>query len=283
MQRNAVWLAAMTLAGVVVFLAGCQFPSFRSAKRASPDDHDRPLNDRQVADVQLSLARSLEQRGEIEPALKAYRQAAEKDPRRAIAHWRMAVLLDRQGKSTESEPLYRQALKLESKNPDLLCDFGYSLSLQRRWAEAEEHLRQAIALKPKHPRAHNNLGLVLAHTEQTAEALVEFRKAGCNESDAHNNLAFSLLLNRRWEDARKHYELALDANPDSVAAKSGLEKLNSLVAKLDAAPSPSTDIALTSYERPAKDAPAKKKRAQSPAVPHDEAGHAEVSTTSRDD
>ena len=273
MQRNAVWLSAMVSIGVAVFLAGCQFPSFRSAKREAPADRERPLNDRQVADVQLSLARSLEKRGEIEPALKAYQQAIEKDPRRATGYWRMAILQDRQGKVEESATLYRQALKLDTKNPDLLCDYGYSLYLQRRWAESEERLRQAIALKPKHLRAHNNLGMVLAQAERADEALAEFRKAGCDTPDAHSNLAFVMTLNRRWDEAREQYELALDANPDSAVAKSGLENLETVVAKA----TPDADsIELTTYEPPAKSA----KRSPSAS---DRSGRAKISTTRQDD
>ena len=133
----------------------------------------------------------------------------------------------------ESEPFYREALKRDPKNPDLLCDFGYSLYLQRRWAESEERLRQAIALKPRHSRAHNHLGLIMAQTEQTDAALAEFRKAGCNSAEARNNLAFVMTLNQRWVEAREQYELALDANPDSAAAQSGLENLEAVLAKAE--------------------------------------------------
>lgn len=283
MQRNAVWMVAITLAGVIVFFAGCHIPGFRSAKRESFDDRDRPLNGRQVAEVQLSLARSLELRGEIEPALNAYRQAVEKDPRRATGYWRMAIIQDRQGKVEESETLYRKALKLDSKNPVLLCDYGYSLYLQRRWAEAEERLRQSIALKPKLLQAHNNLGLVLAQVERADEALVEFRKAGCDTADAHSNLAFVMTLNHRWDEAREQYELALDANPDSTVAKSGLENLESVVVKA----SPSADsVELTNYERPAKSRPtktAKKTASKTSAVTSNSSGRAVISTTNQAD
>ena len=234
MQNKSFWWGLVALAIAVVLTAGCQFPGFRSAKRATSEPRNRPPNDKQVADVQLSLGRTLELRGEIEPALNAYRKAIENDPRRSTGYWRMALLQDRQGNVEESETLYRQALKVDPKNPDLLCDYGYSLYLRRRWAEAEDRLRQAIVLKPKHLRAHNNLGLVLAQAERPDEALTEFRKAGVDEADAHSNLAFVMTVNQRWDKAREHYESALEANPDSTVAKSGLERLNSVVAKLGA-------------------------------------------------
>ncbi len=283
MQWTAVWRAAIAGTAVVACLAGCQFAGFRQARRETPEHYDRPLNDRQVADVQLSLARSLELRGELEPALNAYRQVIEKDPHRAAAYWRMAVLQDRQGRVEESEALYREALKLDPKCPDLLCDYGYSLYLQRRWAESEERLRQAVALKPKHLRAHNHLGLVLAQTERADEALAEFRKAGCDVTEAHSNLAFVMTLNRRWEDARSHYELALEANPDSTVANAGLETLEAIAAK---APSSAGAITLTKFEHPAEDPSSGKVKwstLETTSPPTGSARRAAWQTMSRDD
>ena len=259
MKRNSVWCVAFTFAAIFASLEGCQLPSFRATKRNATERQDRPPNDRQVADVQLSLGRSLEQRGEFEPALNAYRQAIENDPRRVTGYWRSALLQDRRGNVEESEAMYRHALKLDPKNSDLLCDFGYSLYLRRRWAESEERLRQAITLKPKHARAHNNLGLVLAQVERADEALAEFHKAGCDDADAHTNLAFVMTLNQRWDQAREHYELALDANPGSATAASGLEQLNAVLAKLPQNSKQISQVGYERYERIANEPPVKTK------------------------
>lgn len=278
MQRSTTMSAAIVLAGVTVLMAGCQFAGFRSDPQESADQGDRPLNGRQVADIQLSLARSLERRGEIEPALDAYRQVVEKDPRRATGYWRMAVLHDRQGKVGESEALYRQALKLDAKNADLLCDYGYSLYLQRRWVESEEKLRQAIAIKPRHPRAHNNLGLVLAQAERSTEALAEFGKAGCDAAQARSNLAFVMTLDRRWDEARQNYQLALDANPDSEIAKTGLANLEALTAK---AANSEGSVVLTNHEEPVNAGSPKSTRNQvkiATASDGERPGRASVST-----
>ena len=235
MHYNTIRLAAaISLTSFLTCAAGCKnsdFFSGRNKQRETPADEVQPLSSSRVVDVQLSLARSLEQRGEIDSAIKAYRQVVDKDPKRSVGYWRMAVLNDRKGNVQESEQLYKQALKLDPKNPEIKCDFGYSLYLQRRWAESEVHLHEALALSATHSRAHNNLGLLFAQTDRIDEALIEFRKSGRQEAEARANLAFTLTLNRRWEEAREQYELALDANPDSAAAKSGLEKLTALVAK----------------------------------------------------
>jgi hypothetical protein len=123
-------------------------------------------------------------------------------------------------------------------NAEVYCNMGYSLSLQHRWTEAEMNLRQAVALAPNHRRAHNNLGLVLAHSERWDEALTEFRKGGCDEAEAHVNLAFVLTLERCWPEARAHYEQALTLQPASTAAREGLDQLQALVARTGAADDP---------------------------------------------
>ncbi|MBS0265739.1 MAG: tetratricopeptide repeat protein [Planctomycetes bacterium] len=244
------------LIGLACSLAGCQFTeSFRErslARKAASGEDSAQLTPRQAADAKISLARSLEQRGETDRALEAYREILDKDSKQWAACWRLAVLSDRRGNIQESEGYYRRALKAESKNADLQCDYGYSLYLQRRWAESEEHLRQAIALKSSHRRAHNNLGMLLAQTERYQESLAEFRKSGCAEAEAEANLAFVLTLNRRWDEAREHYQLALAANPESTSAKTGLEKLEQIVARAN---QPANDVVLAGHERPAKPQP----------------------------
>jgi tetratricopeptide (TPR) repeat protein len=95
------------------------------------------------------------------------------------------------------------------------------------------NLRQAIALRPDHRHAHNNLGLVLARSGRPEAALEEFRRAGCTEADAHNNLAFALTLEGHWPEARSHYERALSLAPSLTPAQEGLRQLDLVMAKTD--------------------------------------------------
>jgi tetratricopeptide (TPR) repeat protein len=221
----------------ILSLAGCQLPSpltSRLSLSTGGQEGASALTASQVADVQIAFGRSLEKRGDAERAVAVYREAIKNDPHRADAYWRLAVLQDQQGKWADSGELYRKALEAQPDNPDLYCDLGYSLYLQARRTEAETNLRQALKLAPDHRRAHNNLALLLAHTGRSEKALAEFRKGGCSEAEAHNNLAFALTLERRWDEARDHYELALAATPSLEAARKGLSDLNRLTAKLAA-------------------------------------------------
>jgi Tfp pilus assembly protein PilF len=233
---------------VLVLLGGCQQlnqakPLLSHAPIAA--EKSSPLRPAQVADIQIGMGRSLEARGETSQAMAAYSEALAKDPSRADAYVRLAVLADGLGKFTDAGQWYHKALKLQPDNPNTLCNLGYSFYLQRQWEEAETNLRRAISLAPDHQRAHNNLGLVLAHTDRADEALVEFRKAGCNRAGAEVNLAFVLALEGTWSEAQNHYQLALKEDPSSVPASKGLQEVRALIAKAG-----STGLQLTRRTEP---------------------------------
>ena len=242
-MRASFVVVAVVLCGFV----GCNLPDFRLARGNTPPkqprEENRKLSEKQIADVKLSLARSLEMEGQYDAALDEYRKAIDKSPKEATPYWRMAVINDRRGNIQESDQLYRKALALDPKNADIHCDYGYSLYLQRRWAEAEEAFREALKLSPQNRRAHNNFGLLLAQTERSEEALAEFKLAGCSPDDAHVNLAFVSMMNQRWDQARDEFQRALDANPGSAVARAGSEKLAALTARANGEPRTATAIA----------------------------------------
>ena len=218
----------MTLACV----SGCQgLPSTGTSQQVSMGVSGEKISPSQAADVQIALARSLENRGDPNAALAKYLEALNQNPNRADACLRVAVLLDQQGKFAEAQTYYRRAQSLKPNNPDLYCNLGYSLYLQRRLPQAEAALRRAIALSSDHQKAHNNLGLVLARQGRDEEALAEFRKAGCSEAAAHSNLALGLALEERWSQARTHYEKALAADPGSSCARKGLQDLDGFLVR----------------------------------------------------
>jgi Flp pilus assembly protein TadD len=221
-------------AGVLLGLAGCQHvPGTSSLGWGNQPMADGPITPAQEADLQISMGRVAEQQGNLEQAMAAYRSAVDRDKRRTDAFARQAVLCDKQGKFRESAELYRKALTSRPGDPEIFCDMGYSFYLQRRWAEAEMNLRQAIALSPEFQRAHNNLALLLVRNNRLDDALTEFRRGGSNPAQAHRNLAFALSMDRRWEPARTEYQRALALDPSSQLAKSRLDELNALLAKLE--------------------------------------------------
>jgi Tfp pilus assembly protein PilF len=238
----------------LVCLAGCNsVGSFadRVSAQFVPGRSDSKVTAKQNADIHVALGRSLEKQNNVDRAMAAYSKAVELDPKRADAYWRLAVLHDKNGAFSESAKFYSKAIRADSRNPDIYADVGYSLYLQGHPREAEKKLRQAVDLEAGHRRAHNNLGLVLARTGRVKEALAEFGRAGCSEADSYANVGFALTMQHRWDEARRHYELALAADPKSNAARIGLRDLNAVVAAV----SPDRTDSLT-VSSPAKQASA---------------------------
>jgi Tfp pilus assembly protein PilF len=177
---------------------------------------------KQAADVQISMARTLEESDHLAEAEAGYREALKHDSKRADAHHRLAILCDRKADFKEAETHYADALRLDPKNPEILCDRAYGYYLQRRWADAETTLRQALAIEPRHPRSHNNLGLILARQGKQDAALTEFARAGCDPSDAQTNLGLVLALEGNFKESANAYGEALALKPKSPMAKEGV-------------------------------------------------------------
>ena len=236
------------LAILATLLLGCQktetIPTNPWSAQATPQEKpsgyfswfkkksDKSWTEDQKNGIQLAMAQSYERQGQTEQAMKLYRNIIEDDKRCVEACHRLAVLHNKKGDCQSSEKFYRQALKIQPDNAAILCDLGYSYYLQRRWKEGEECLRRAVELDPALSRAHTNLGLLLACTDRSSEAMVEFTQARCSESEARSNMAFSLMMQERWDDARRQLELALAADPGSEVAQEGLRTLQSLAPRL---------------------------------------------------
>jgi tetratricopeptide (TPR) repeat protein len=234
--NRTAWTRSALVVGLAC-LSGChQLGSARreSGPTGAGGSPTATISSAQEADAQIALGRVAESRGNLEEAKGAYRSALGRDPGRSDAYQRLAVLADKQGKFRESAELYRQALQAAPGSPEIYCDMGYSLYLQRRWAEAEMNYRQVIALNSEHQRAHNNLGLVLAHNSRQEDAVAEFRKGGCGEADARENVALALATEGRWDEARSQYRLALRAQPASATALARLAEVDRTMARLGA-------------------------------------------------
>ena len=187
---------------------------------------------RQDANVQVAMGRTAELEGDLDTAMAAYHEALKNDPHRADANQRLAVVHDRLGEFQESAGYYAKALAAAPGDAEIFCDKGYSLYLQRRWAEADVCLRQAIALKPRLPEPTTTCGLLLARDGKVDEALAEFGRGRTAPCRAHQNVAFVMSTERRWDEARRQYELAIAANPASTTARERLAELGKVSEKL---------------------------------------------------
>jgi Tfp pilus assembly protein PilF len=226
-HKQTVSLATFLALGLSGGCASMGKPESKPKDQASgtimTSDVNTKVTSQQSADVWIALGRSFEEEDKPAEARSAYLSAIKKDPKRADAEVRIAILEDRAANPKEADRHFAQAIKLDPKNPEILCDRGYGLYQRNELNDAEITLRQALTLSPLHQRSHNNLALVLAKRGDTPGALQEFARAGCDKSDSYANLGLAMAMQGKYDESKKLYVKALAEKPTSTNAAKGIE------------------------------------------------------------
>ncbi len=148
---------------------------------------------------------------------------------RSAEEWfALASQAEEAGDLNEAVRAYRESLMAGGPNVDAcfnLANVFYSLG---QYARAGERYRQALELDPQLWEAWNNLAGVLAYEEQHEEALVAYRQAlrlHPTYADAHYNIADTLEELGRTDQAREHWETYLQLEPHGAWAEHAKERL----------------------------------------------------------
>ena len=118
-----------------------------------------------LADIRL-------QRGELTEALGVLQDAVDAAPERADLHFKLGLALNQSGDSQSAMVAYRTAIRLDPDDPSPHVNLGL-ISMQQlgKADEAEREFRQALALAPRDLAAMANLGLALQDLGRHDEAL----------------------------------------------------------------------------------------------------------------
>jgi tetratricopeptide (TPR) repeat protein len=173
-----------------------------------------------------SLGAALDQLGQVDAAVRCFRQALRLRPDYPRAHYNLATAL------TQSDPEaaihhYRRALEDHPHNAKAHSNLGAVLAQTVDVNGAIDHLQTALEINPESAEAHNNLGRVLAASkpEQAADHLRAALRINPDYPDAHNNLAVVLERLGRMEESAEHYRRAIELNPEFAGAHFNLGRV----------------------------------------------------------
>jgi Tfp pilus assembly protein PilF len=125
-----------------------------------------------------------------------------------------------QNDAAGAKQLFEQAL---AQNPDdarAALDLGIADEAVGEAAGAEQAYRQALKAKPDLTQAQTNLGALLREKGELPEAISLLEKAGASGSaGAHQNLALAYEDQGKLDAAAKHYERALELQPDDAMTR----------------------------------------------------------------
>ncbi len=167
--------------------------------------------------TRVALASAFFRKERFREALPQLEQAAQQNPRDALAHYSLGRGLDAVGRPQEAFNEYQTAVSLDQAYPAAENELGVSLIMQGQLADAEKHFKRAIEIDPTYASAYGNLGMLYGRTGQSAKAIAACDKA--LELDpgllqCHQTIATVLAGEGRFDEAlaRLNYLLSIEPN-----------------------------------------------------------------------
>ena len=173
------------------------------------------------AEADSELGVQLQGAGQMQEAIRHYKQALRLCPDWADAHKGLGNVMLQSGRIQEAIGYYQQALRI---NPDFFeahNNLGNALLQSGRIQEAIGHYERALRIEPTLFEAHNNLGNALLQSGRIQEAIEQYKQAlliNPDFADAHCNLGNVFLREGKIEEAIAHYQQALRIKPDLAEA-----------------------------------------------------------------
>lgn len=216
----------------VLLLAQHEYPAARRqlalAESLRPD----------VPEVHFELAKVMRATGDADGArkeLELYQQMQKAQSDRTQSAWK-AELGDRAlalNNLTEAIALYREAITFNPGEP--LLPYKLAMALDKAGDTAAEliALRQAVQIDPNMAAAQNQLGYLASRNGDIEEAESRFQlavHASPRNAKAWMNLAATLCIESKWQEARDAIGHVLQLDPANTAAKQLTEKLDAIQA-----------------------------------------------------
>jgi tetratricopeptide (TPR) repeat protein len=115
--------------------------------------------------------------GDWAAAEKAFRQAAETDPKSAAARSKLGVALAHQRRLEEAEQEFARALTIDPRYAPAWSNLGNVYRESGRTEQALEAYKRAVDADPDYWIAHQNLGGLYKQMGRTGEAIASLRRA----------------------------------------------------------------------------------------------------------
>jgi tetratricopeptide (TPR) repeat protein len=160
-----------------------------------------------------------------EQARLTYRKALDVDPKFLPAMISLARFEAQCGNIAAARGWFEKALAIEDKEATMWGEYGGFLCRHKQWPEAITSLQRACDLAPNNKKFSVTLGLALARAGRYGDSLPVLIKAE-GEAKAHYHLARMMCHTNRFDEGRKHLELALQFDAQLPGAKEMLARLD---------------------------------------------------------
>jgi serine/threonine-protein kinase len=173
----------------------------------------------------FNLGNALLGKGDLEEAVRCYREAVTLDPKYATTHNGLGHALHEKGQVDAALASYRTAVALDPKYTAAHNNLGIALQDKGQLDAALASFRTALALDPTYAMAHHNLGAVLFRKGQQGEAVACYRRAIAADPTlkiAHTSLGVWLYGRRQYDEAAACFRKAVALAPADAKSHSDL-------------------------------------------------------------
>jgi tetratricopeptide (TPR) repeat protein len=190
----------------------------------------------QLLEAHVNLGQLLMSFGQWTEAAASFRHSLQINPQLAPVHSSLGHVLRELKQLPEAIESCQRALQLDPGLVAAHSNLGNALLDLGRMAEAEASYRRALALAPDVAEVHSNLAKLLLDAGRTDESIASAQRAvelAPRLAAAHENLANGL-LNVNFEEAIRHYRVALEASPGDAELHNRLGIALRLSGRVDA-------------------------------------------------
>ena len=178
--------------------------------------------------LHLNLAKSYEELGKIDNAMKEYEAALKSKPGWIDAIDAYADLLLKKNKTVEAGDLVKQALRLNPNNAKMLTKLGRVYTRQSNFDDAETEFNNALNLEPKNEKILSALADAYEKNGKNDEAVrimqeVENLKPG--DEKMLRQYSHILLSDNKFNSASKKIQTLMEKNPHDVHTLNLLSQL----------------------------------------------------------
>ena len=166
----------------------------------------------------FNQAWALMEKDQMAEAIPVLRQALDRAPEEALAHYALATALSGNGQEPEALQEYRKATELDTTNATWFAQLAVSFAINGDLDSAIASWRKSLAIDPGKASTETDLGAALFQTGQTQEGFEHLQKAVQLDPkfpDAHSHLASALAKLGRNDEAVEQFQAAITLAPTS--------------------------------------------------------------------
>ena len=180
------------------------------------------------AEAHYQLAQIYHQQNDLPTAISYYKSCLELEPKHVESHHGLAAASTNLGYLQEALQYFTATLDLQPDHHEARFNFASALLNQGQLNEALRHYLFLLEYQPDLD-VYYNIGVIYMHQDRHDDAIQYFNQAlllDANHLETHINIAAVFLKKEDYQNASKHYEIALKQQPDNTELAYILNAIN---------------------------------------------------------